>query len=80
MSHMLIELPCMVQVYDLLVTCSWMPGSHTSAPSAPAPRADGQLPPGSIVKCDPLEAQMQPVLSSSSMQAFPGFHPGPYQI
>ena len=73
------SLACMLQVYDLLVACGWMAGSHTSAPSAPAHRIDGQPPPGSIVKCDPLEAQMHPVFSSS-LQAFPGFHPGPFQI
>lgn len=71
-------LSCMLQVYDLLVACGWMAGSHTSAPSAAALRADGQPPPGSIVKCDPLEAQMHPVFSSA-LQAFPGFHPGPFQ-
>ena len=73
------NLACMLQVYDLLVACGWTAGSHTSAPSAPMHRIEEQPPPGSIVKCDPLEAQMHPVFNSS-MQAFPGFHPGPFQI
>ena len=66
----------MLQVYDLLVACGWMAGSHTSAPSASAQRVDGQPPPGSIVKCDSVDIQMHP-LFSRNLQAFPGFHPGP---
>ena len=72
-------LACMLQVYDLLVACGWMAGSHTSAPSAAMQRIDGQPPPGSVVKCDPLEAQMHPVFNGS-LQGFPGFHPGPFQM
>ena len=71
-----------VQVYDLLVACGWMIGSHASASSAAVHRADGQPGPGSaaIVKCDPLEGQISQTGFSTSLQGFPGFHIGSYQL
>ncbi len=68
-----------VQVYDLLVACGWMIGSHTSASSAAVHRVDGQPGPSNagVVKCDPLEGQTG---FSNSLQGFPGFHIGSYQL
>ena len=74
--------PITVQVYDLLVACGWMIGSHTSASSAAVHRADGQLGPSGadVVKCDPLEGQINQTGFSNSLQGFPGFHIGSYQL
>ena len=70
------------QVYDLLVACGWMTGSNASASSAAVHRVDGQ--PGSsnaaVVKCDPLEGQNTQTGFSNSIQGFPGFHMGSYQL
>ena len=71
-----------VQVYDLLVACGWMIGSNTSASSAAVHRADGQPVPSSaaVVKCDPLEGQINQTGISNSLRGFPGFHVGSYQL
>ena len=71
-----------VQVYDLLVACGWMIGSHTSASSAAVHRVDGQPGPSiaGVVKCDPSEGQINQTGFSNSLQGFPGFHIGSYQL
>lgn len=73
----------LLQVYDLLVACGWMTGSHTSAPSgAAALRAEGA--PGAsvapILKCNPLEGQIMTLGFGSGLQGFPGFHSGSLQL